>query len=197
MFTDVPGYQRIQILCSELRHLAMIPLRLIQGSSLYRSNARRIVGEPVVKISVDTNQVEKILKERLYGFVPHEKITAQNVTHFIGEISGLEAGFAQLIQNPRDVFEGYWLFSLKVWGPMCGLGIGESIVRAVVKEAERCGASELFLFVSEDNERAIRLYRKVGFTPFTDTYLKSIDLTWNPSFVVFHKSLISVSQTGV
>lgn len=42
-------------------------------------------------------------------------------------------------------------------------GVGELLVRAVLDEARRRGASEVFLEVTSSNERALELYERCGF----------------------------------
>ena len=45
-----------------------------------------------------------------------------------------------------------------------GLGIGSTLLEALMAEAARRGAAELFLEVRTDNIRAQQLYRRYGFT---------------------------------
>lgn len=44
-----------------------------------------------------------------------------------------------------------------------GLGIGERLLRLMIKEARRLGARQIFLEVRESNDAAASLYKKVGF----------------------------------
>jgi GNAT superfamily N-acetyltransferase len=171
MFRD-DFYQRLDILCSNLRRAVTTPVRFIQSLSLYRSLGRHIIQHLVVLSFVDANEIEVVFK-RLF-LVPYEKPTEQNVKNIIAKLWGLSVGVAQLIYNPRDLFTGYWLCSLKVFEPLRGLGIGDALVRFVIENAEERGASELFLLADEDNIPATCLYHKVGFTLFTDTNLETI-----------------------
>lgn len=165
-------YQRLSILRINLRRAVKAPARLIQSSSLYRSTGRLIIQHLVVMSFVDANEIEVVFK-RVF-LVPYEKPTGEIVTNVIAKIWGLSVGVVQLIYNPRDLFLGYWLCSLKVFGPLRGLGIGEALVNLVIEKAEERGASELFLRVDDDNMPATCLYRKVGFTLFTDINLETI-----------------------
>ncbi len=51
-----------------------------------------------------------------------------------------------------------------------GLGLGERLVDAVVKEAERIGYCEMRLDTLPSMTRAIALYRKLGFEPMNPYY---------------------------
>ena len=44
-----------------------------------------------------------------------------------------------------------------------GLGLGEAITRALVEEALGIGHDLIYLGVYADNDRAIRMYQRVGF----------------------------------
>jgi len=45
-----------------------------------------------------------------------------------------------------------------------GVGIGRALIQATLEGARTAGLTRIELTVREDNERAIHLYRKLGFT---------------------------------
>lgn len=74
-------------------------------------------------------------------------------------------GFVQLVRrneigSPRT---GYWLYALSIRVRYRGLGIGETLTRAVMERARLAGAAVLSLLVMDDNRAAIALYGKLGF----------------------------------
>jgi ribosomal protein S18 acetylase RimI-like enzyme len=98
------------------------------------------------------------------------------VLRLVARCCGRVAGFVELVHHPLEhhPWEGDWLFSLTVWGRYRGLGIGEALVRRVLAEAQLRGAADVRLAVYNDNARAITLYRKLGFAPFTETALEPL-----------------------
>lgn len=50
-----------------------------------------------------------------------------------------------------------------------GLGLGEAVTRALVEEALRAGHELIYLGVYADNERATRMYERVGFATLGET----------------------------
>lgn len=74
-------------------------------------------------------------------------------------------GFVEFADRRQSegAWTGCWLFSLEVWPLWRGAGLGERLTRAVLTEGRARGVGELRLAVYEDNERAVRLYRKLGF----------------------------------
>lgn len=60
----------------------------------------------------------------------------------------------------------YELISMMLGHQFHGKGYGKPIVQAIVNEmVEKYNCKEIFLSVIHDNERAIRVYEKVGFRP--------------------------------
>ena len=88
-----------------------------------------------------------------------------NVTHYVAKARGRILGFAQLVRRAPDCqpYGGYGLFSLRVKTRYRGMGIGSTLVRHVMEQAEGEGASELFVNVFADNRPSLELFRKLGF----------------------------------
>jgi ribosomal protein S18 acetylase RimI-like enzyme len=129
------------------------------------------------------------IKER--GYAP-----SPNVTNFVAKNKEDIVGSIQLVrynQPSAGDFRGYWLFSLSVKGPYRRLGIGERLALAVINKARAEGAQELSLLVREDQLRAIRLYRKLGFRhkviPSLEVQLEKEKLTFAARRVIMSKIL--------
>lgn len=83
------------------------------------------------------------------------------VAELAGEIAGWAAGFAWT-RSPRP-----WgrIFALAVNPKVHGRKLGEHLLRRLMDELRERGAQRFVLEVRPDNAAAIRLYRRVGFTP--------------------------------
>jgi ribosomal protein S18 acetylase RimI-like enzyme len=156
-----------------LRHLWMLPRRVagfavrsIQSLLPYRRLARRFMAGTVV--SGAGNEDMEAIHDWLNPFGPRPEIEAgPNVMNLVAKQNGKLIGFVQLVHQPpsRAPWAGDWLFSLQVQGRYRGMGIGTRLTRRVIEEAAARGVRELLLVVYEDNDRAIRLYRNLGFRP--------------------------------
>ncbi|HTP17893.1 MAG TPA: ribosomal protein S18-alanine N-acetyltransferase [Streptosporangiaceae bacterium] len=80
--------------------------------------------------------------------------------YLVADDAGLIAGYAGLLAagHQADVL------TLGVAAGRWGQGIGSALLAALLAEAARRGATEVFLEVRTDNIRAQRLYRRYGFT---------------------------------
>jgi ribosomal protein S18 acetylase RimI-like enzyme len=147
-----------------LRRVASTGLRDLQGTRLYGAMGRRLLKQVVI-----VEATERDLEAVHRRFNPSEAYQKQSpdphVTNWVARQGEKIIGFAQLVHHPEAHFPwvGWWLFSLHVWPFFRGLGIGKDITRHAIGHAENVGVQELHLAVFEDNRRAIRLYRKLGF----------------------------------
>jgi len=57
-----------------------------------------------------------------------------------------------------------WILSLAVRPKYRGLGLSEQLMDAAMEALKKAGVKEVLLTVAPDNERAIYLYEKLGFT---------------------------------
>jgi ribosomal protein S18 acetylase RimI-like enzyme len=156
-----------------LKALWTLPLRIaagvfyrVQALLPYRRFARRIARDIQV-LEASPQDLERALRHLNPGGSFPVPSPDPNRTDFVAKIGGRIAGFVQYVFHPKEDFPwcGHWLFSLEVWGLYRGLGIGERLTRRVIDQALAKGATELLLAVFEDNQRAIRLYNKLGFDP--------------------------------
>lgn len=114
----------------------------------------------------------------IYGWLPWDQMQALEVEFgdplirkqqyvSIVDDQGALSGFAQLFP-----MEGVVRLGIGMRPDLCGQGTGHLFVQAIVKEArKRYPKRQIDLEVLTWNQRAIRAYRKCGFT-ITDTYEK-------------------------
>lgn len=91
----------------------------------------------------------------------------------LGGTLALDSSFARQALDIAGVAQGFTLcrsagpevelLLIAVHPGSRGSGVGEALVREVCVNAQLRGASELFLEVRDNNEAALRLYRKAGF----------------------------------
>ncbi len=150
------------------RSAAAAILRWLQNMASYRKLGRMIV--PLITVRKASNADILIVQ---HWFTPVAESTSivqsdDSVTNWVAYCNDHLAGFVQLVRQPdvQSLFTGYWLFGLYVKPYFRGLGIGKSLCQVIIDCARREGASTLHLLVREDNRRAIRLYRKLGFDSF-------------------------------
>ncbi len=138
-------------------------LRKIQDISLYRkfaSPARHGV-EISDACEEDMGKVQECFD--LDVEIPFSNYS--NAVNFVAKKREKIIGFAQLVRHSEGgtLDNGHWLFSLNVRLLYRGLGIGEELIRKVIRRARDEGASELSLLIYDDNHSALRLYHKLGF----------------------------------
>ncbi len=78
---------------------------------------------------------------------------------------GRRIGSAQLIRFEQGTpFGDYpWLFSMRVRSLFRGGGVGRGLTSLAVSSTERSGAETIGLLVDETNNRAVHLYKSMGF----------------------------------
>lgn len=80
--------------------------------------------------------------------------------YLVAEQAGQIVGYAGLLVSGGQAD----VLTMAVAAPHWGRGIGSALLTALLAEAARRGAAEVFLEVRADNPRAQRLYRRHGFT---------------------------------
>ncbi len=87
------------------------------------------------------------------------------LTIYVARSGNKILGFVRFMRYTKECFpyKGHWLFSLTIKKRYRGVGIGEALTRKVIEQSKLEGASELWLFVFEDNKPAIKMYEKLGF----------------------------------
>jgi ribosomal protein S18 acetylase RimI-like enzyme len=138
----------------------------MQSVPLYRLLAKRFMDDAV--IATAGREDMETVHDWLNPFGPHPGMEAgPNAMNLVAKRKSKLIGFVQLVHQPpsHSPWAGDWLFSLQVRGRCRGMGIGSRLTRRVIEAAAARGVQELLLVVYEDNDRAIRLYTKLGFRP--------------------------------
>jgi ribosomal protein S18 acetylase RimI-like enzyme len=94
----------------------------------------------------------------------NERTCPENV--FVAELDGEVIGYGKIEHpTPLPTSAHVWHVSgLAVDPEREGLGIGQALMEALIDEARRRGGSRMTLRVFAPNERAQRLYKRLGFT---------------------------------
>jgi ribosomal protein S18 acetylase RimI-like enzyme len=94
------------------------------------------------------------------------QLPSLRVTNFVACRKKKIVAFVQLVRRGKNApsYSGFWLFSLHVWPLYRGMGIGEVLSRRIMERARAENARELSLLVYEDNQAALCMYAKLGFT---------------------------------
>jgi DNA-binding MarR family transcriptional regulator/N-acetylglutamate synthase-like GNAT family acetyltransferase len=91
---------------------------------------------------------------------PEAEIIERGGAILFALVNGEVAGTCALLRQSDQRFE---LAKMAVARPYRGLGVGETLGKAMVECARKLGASTLFLLTSDKLQPAIRLYRRLGF----------------------------------
>jgi ribosomal protein S18 acetylase RimI-like enzyme len=145
------------------KRFARIVIR-IQSLHLYKFT-RRALNPKIMVVEANTSdwaEVQKILNPNTADPPPP---IGSNSTNYVAKIGDNVVGHVQLValKEGSGIPEGLWLFSLGVRLKYRRLGIGELLSCRVVQAARERGAPELYLLVFENNQPAVKLYRKLGF----------------------------------
>ena len=81
----------------------------------------------------------------------------------IAEVDGQIAGNCEFKGKTKQRTRHRCDFAIALYQAYCGLGIGTALLTALLDEAKRCGYEQAELDVIAANERAIGLYKKLGF----------------------------------
>ncbi|MEI6309522.1 MAG: GNAT family N-acetyltransferase [bacterium] len=148
-----------------LKSLAGRALRRTQSLVLFRRIGRMTAGSIVIREATDADKLDVQRWFNPHGDPVQTLQRNPSVTDWVAYWHGQVVGFVQLVRHPPEhaPYIGHWLFSLAVKSRWQGLGAGESLSREVIARSAAEGSSTLDLVVFNDNTRAIRLYRKLGF----------------------------------
>jgi len=98
------------------------------------------------------NEVLEAIKRRITG-----------VKDIVCELDGVPVGYACISLGIGRVRHVATLMTMYVRREYWGRGIGSALIGKVVSIAKEEGCRKVVLWVFEDNDRAIRIYEKVGF----------------------------------
>jgi ribosomal protein S18 acetylase RimI-like enzyme len=118
--------------------------------------------------------VDRVARERRYlaflEALPLDKSEAfvrenlaQRNPHVVALVGGQVVGWCDIIPIGRPVYAHGGVLGMGIVEEHRGKGIGEALMRAALRQARERGLLRVELTVRSDNERAIALYRKIGF----------------------------------
>jgi|WetSurMetagenome_2_1015567.scaffolds.fasta_scaffold300736_2 ribosomal protein S18 acetylase RimI-like enzyme len=155
-----PGPGQVVI---RIKHRLGIYLRKAQDTAIYKRLVRCFDLEVVIKEASpeDLRDINKRNKADIHQLDAIGSAT----TLFVAKGKDKIVGYVYLVRYHQAVpYEGHWLSGLRVNSSDRRRGIGESLSQAVIDRARSEGAGQIALLVFEDNQAAVRLYHKLGFT---------------------------------
>lgn len=97
----------------------------------------------------------------------HKKLESENELQLLAEVDGRIVGAAGTdALSTREKMRHRAHFGISIDRDYWGLGIGRAMTEACIECAKKAGFSQLELDVVSDNERAVHLYRSLGFTEY-------------------------------
>ena len=157
--------------------LQSIPLLITEANPRHMT-AAGIPGEGTPPVEIGPAVPEEIgalaaLEERVFG--KGEAITKRQLRHLLGSgrsivavarsADGRVVGWAIMLLRRHKRNQTARLYSLAVDPDFRGAGLGQRLAEYVLDKAEEKGITRCFLEVADDNERARRLYERLGFVP--------------------------------
>jgi RimJ/RimL family protein N-acetyltransferase len=83
--------------------------------------------------------------------------------HFVAMVDGRLVGWCDIVASKNPVFAHCGTLGMGIVESCRGRGIGMQLITAALRKAKQNGLEKVELEVFDSNERAIALYRKVGF----------------------------------
>ena len=106
-------------------------------------------------------QTQALPLERIEGFVKDS--VANDAMQFVALDGATVIGWADIFPGWADAVQHCGTLGMGVLAAHRGQGIGERLLRACLAKAPLKGISRVTLEARADNERAVRLYERVGF----------------------------------
>jgi RimJ/RimL family protein N-acetyltransferase len=100
--------------------------------------------------------------EKVEGFV-RESVAGDAVQFVALDAAGTVVGWADIFGHWADALKHCGSLGMGVRADHRGRGLGERLLRACLDKAPHKGLTRVTLEVRADNERAIRLYERMGF----------------------------------
>jgi putative acetyltransferase len=107
-------------------------------------------------------QTQALPLQRIEGFVRDS--VANGAVQFVALDGGIVVGWADIFPAWADAVKHCGTLGMGVAVACRGQGIGERLLRACLTKALANGITRVELEARADNQRAIRLYERVGFT---------------------------------
>jgi len=147
-----------------------------------RADAVEEVVDEKVEVKPFTNEYESLtgILMTAFGDTEDEVYTLMNFNElnpmrhlFVANKDGETVGTVTIVEAAEE--NTLWITALATLPEVQGQGVGTSLLRFVLGEAVRRGYQTVMLDVEIDNDKALSLYEKVGFSPVmqVDYYVKS------------------------
>ena len=96
-----------------------------------------------------------------------KKTESDSEIELVAEVDGTIVGLAGIERiGSREKIRHRADFGISIDQAYCGLGIGRALTKACIECARAAGYAQIELEVVAENERAVALYRSMGFTEF-------------------------------
>ena len=96
-----------------------------------------------------------------------KKTDSDNEIEILAEIDGIVIGSAGIGQkSPKFKLRHRCEFGISIDKNYWGLGIGRALTEACIECAKKAGYEQMELEVVAENERAVRMYERAGFTEY-------------------------------
>lgn len=106
-------------------------------------------------------QVQALPLERIEGFVRDN--VAGDAIQFVALDGGRVVGWCDIFADWAEAVKHGGSVGMGLLPEARGQGVGERLLRACIDKARTKGLTRIYLHVRADSQRAIRLYRRVGF----------------------------------
>lgn len=177
------------------RRIASLTIRYIQNLQTYRNFASRFFRGTVTV--TDANREESQWIRTYFNADGFDRLSmiCPDAADVIAKRNGKPVAFARWVtaNEPYPAIGRFRIEFLFVRTLYRGMGIGELLIQHVIRRVMQKGATELLLFIRQDENRALSLYRKLGFEPVIlpelETQLKDEERQYGRRRMVMRRSL--------
>jgi ribosomal protein S18 acetylase RimI-like enzyme len=134
-----------------------VPAELIPGSDADTDAVLELLRRTDAEAGFDPNLISREVAASFNSI----RSPAQGF-QFYARVGGRLVGYGRLERSPLDR-DGWGVVALTVTADYRGQGLGEALLRALLRAASQSGPRQVWLSVRPDNLPAIRLYEKLGF----------------------------------
>ena len=116
---------------------------------------------------------QRLMQEISYkeGFLPE-------ATWLAAYDTGEEVEYCGTIQGIRATHKHGAIQNVGITPPHRGRGVGSALIAAALAGFQQCGLTRVYLEVTAQNERAVQLYKRLGFRR-TKTLFKAVELAYS------------------
>jgi GNAT superfamily N-acetyltransferase len=155
------------------RLLPWQPERLVEHAEAKFYSFRHEIDADVFSCLSDLNGCYQLMQEISLkdGFLPEATWLAVNIT-------GVDVEYCGTIQGIRATHKYGAIQNVGITPTHRGRGLGTALIFAALTGFQQVGLSRAYLEVTAQNERAVRLYKRLGFRR-TKTLFKAVELAYS------------------